>query len=181
MSDDAPVVGPPVAQHIGVDPAQVAAAALGRARAAARARGFRPGQKAPARGTPPSDLRSSARADGRDPALVGETLARLAAERGWERDISVGSVQGRWAEIVGAQVAEHCVPETFDDGVLVVRADSSSWAANLRLLAPQLLDRLAEEVGEGVVADVRVVGPAAPRWGRGPRRVPGRGPRDTYG
>jgi predicted nucleic acid-binding Zn ribbon protein len=26
-----------------------------------------------------------------------------------------------------------------------------------------------------------VHGPTAPTWGRGPRRVAGRGPRDTYG
>jgi len=73
------------------------------------------------------------------------------------------------------------VPETFEDGVLVVRADSTAWATNLTLLVPQLLGRLEQEVGVDVVRRVQVLGPAGPRWVKGPRTVPGRGPRDTYG
>jgi predicted nucleic acid-binding Zn ribbon protein len=70
----------------------------------------------------------------------------------------------------------------FVDGVLTVRADSTSWATQLRLLSSSLLSRLAQEVGEGTVAELRVVGPGAPSWSRGQRRVQdGRGPRDTYG
>ena len=88
---------------------------------------------------------------------------------------------GRWREVVGDEVADHCTPETFDDGVLAVRTDSTAWATNLTLLVPKLLARLAAELGAGVVTEVRVIGPAGPRWSRGPRSVPGRGPRDTYG
>jgi predicted nucleic acid-binding Zn ribbon protein len=32
-----------------------------------------------------------------------------------------------------------------------------------------------------VVKRLKVLGPAAPSWRYGPRHVPGRGPRDTYG
>jgi predicted nucleic acid-binding Zn ribbon protein len=63
----------------------------------------------------------------------------------------------------------------------VVRADSTTWAANLRLLTPQLLARLEADVGAGVVREVTVLGPSGPHWAKGPRRVRGRGPRDTYG
>ena len=86
------------------------------------------------------------------------------------------------AAVVGPEIAQHVTPESFEDGVLVVRADSTSWATNLRYMAPLLLERLAAEVGEGVVGDLRVLGPAAPSWRRGRRSAPGgRGPRDTYG
>jgi predicted nucleic acid-binding Zn ribbon protein len=112
---------------------------------------------------------------------IGETAARLADERGWRAELSVGGVIGRWREVVGDQVAEHCTPETFDEGVLAVRTDSTAWATNLTLLVPELMTRLAAELGVDVVTEVRVLGPAAPRWTRGRRSVPGRGPRDTYG
>jgi predicted nucleic acid-binding Zn ribbon protein len=180
----------PVAEALGLTPAsEVARAALNRARAAAQARGLRPGSPAsadPGRGRGHSraagpDLRSGAGRDGRDPVPLGDTLARLAAERGWSTELSVGGVIGRWREVVGDQVADHCTPETFADGVLAVRADSTAWAAELTLLTPRLLERLALEVGVGVVQEVRVIGPAAPRWSKGRRQVPGRGPRDTYG
>lgn len=171
--------GRPVAEALGLTPAsEVARAALNRARAAARARGAQPGRPVPRRAGEGGAPRG---AGGRDPTLLGETLARLATERGWSEELSVGGVVGRWREVVGDQIADHCVPEAFDAGLLVVRADSTTWAANLRLLAPQLLTRLESELGPDVVREVRVLGPAGPQWGKGRRRVPGRGPRDTYG
>jgi len=171
----------PVAEALGLTPAsEVARAALNRAKAAARASGLEPGRPQPQRRRDPG-VRSSARPDGRDPVLVGDTLSRIAAERGWSSELSVGGVIGRWREVVGDDVAEHCTPETFEDGRLVVRADSSSWATSLRMLAPKLLARLETEVGPDVVREVLVLGPSGPQWGRGPRRVKGRGPRDTYG
>ena len=101
---------------------------------------------------------------------------------GWRQPLSIGGVVGRWREVVGDQIADHCVPETFEDGVLVVRTDSTAWATQIRLLTPQLDRRLAEEVGEGVVTSIKVLGPGGPSWSRGTRRVQGgRGPRDTYG
>ncbi|WP_035063117.1 DUF721 domain-containing protein, partial [Cellulomonas bogoriensis] len=155
-----------------------------RAKAAAQARGVRPGQPG-VRGSrgrvPVDDRRSGARRDRRDPTLLGETLQRMATERGWSTELSVAAVTARWREVVGDQVADHCVPETFDGGVLVVRTDSTTWATNLRLLVPELLRRLEMELGADVVTEVRVLGPSGPSWAKGPRRVAGRGPRDTYG
>ena len=104
------------------------------------------------------------------------------AERGWETEAAVGGVIGRWAAVVGADVAAHCAPETFEEAVLTVRADSPAWATQVRLLVPSLLRRLAEEVGEGTVVKVVVRGPTGPSWRRGLRVAPGgQGPRDTYG
>ncbi len=88
---------------------------------------------------------------------------------------------GRWATIVGAELAAHCEPVSFDDGKLVVAAESTAWATQLRLLAPTLLRRLNEELGQQTVTFVEVLGPRPPSWKRGLRSVRGRGARDTYG
>lgn len=112
---------------------------------------------------------------------IGGTLEKLLAERGWTAPVAVGSVVGRWREVVGDEIADHAEPETFTDGKLVVRTTSTAWATQLRLLLPQLDRRLAQEVGEGVVEEIVVLGPGAPSWVKGPRVVRGRGPRDTYG
>lgn len=171
----------PVGERVELTPpGEVARAALNRAKAAAAARGLRPGQE-PRRRTPLDPPRGSPGADARDPRLVADSLAALVRDRGWTEDVSVGGVVGRWRDVVGDQVADHCDPEAFEDGVLTVRTDSTSWATNLTLLVPQLLRRLADDVGEGVVREVRVLGPAGPGFKRGPRSVPGRGPRDTWG
>jgi predicted nucleic acid-binding Zn ribbon protein len=124
---------------------------------------------------------SGPRPDDRDPQPLGRLAARIAADRGWSDRLAGGQVFGRWAGLVGADVAEHTRPVALADGELTVQADSTAWATQLRLLQRQLLAKIAAGVGDGVVKRLRVQGPAAPSWRHGPLHVPGRGPRDTYG
>jgi predicted nucleic acid-binding Zn ribbon protein len=125
---------------------------------------------------------SGAHPDERDPQTLDTTLGRIVADHGWELDLRVHGVFGRWAELVGEEVAAHCTPETFADGRLVVRAGSTAWATQLKLLAPTVVRRLNEELGHGTVTLIEVLGPHGPTWKKGPRSVrDGRGPRDTYG
>ena len=125
--------------------------------------------------------RSGSTPDDRDPQLLGATVERLVTDRGWELPVAVGGVLGRWAEVVGHDLAAHCRPEAFDDGVVTLRAESTAWATQVRMLAPTVVRRLNEELGDGTVNRVLVLGPAAPSWRKGRWRVAGRGPRDTYG
>lgn len=125
---------------------------------------------------------SGAHPDERDPQLLDTTVGRVVADHGWDLDLRVHGVFGRWAELVGDEVAAHCTPETFDEGKLVVRTDSTAWATQLKLLAPTVVRRLNEELGHGTVTLIEVLGPHGPTWKKGPRSVrDGRGPRDTYG
>lgn len=125
---------------------------------------------------------SGAHPDDRDPQLLESTLARLVADHGWELELRVHGVFGRWPELVGEDVAAHCTPESFTEGKLVVRTDSTAWATQLRLLAPTVVRRLNVELGHDTVTVIEVLGPHGPSWKKGPRSVRGgRGPRDTYG
>lgn len=119
--------------------------------------------------------------DPRDPQVAGTLVERLVADRGWQDTAAAATVVARWAELVGPEVAGHCRPTALSGGELTLVAESTAWATQLRLLAGQLLARIAAEVGPGVVATIRVHGPTAPSWAKGPRRIRGRGPRDTYG
>jgi predicted nucleic acid-binding Zn ribbon protein len=134
-----------------------------------------------ARRSTPTQL-SGAHPDGRDPTPLGSAVDNLVTESGWSTDVAVHGVLGRWSAIVGSEIASHCTPETFVDGSLRVRTDSTAWATQLRLLAPNVVRRLNEELGHGTVLRVDVAGPQAPSWKKGPRSArDGRGPRDTYG
>jgi predicted nucleic acid-binding Zn ribbon protein len=125
---------------------------------------------------------SGAHPDDRDPQPLDAALNRLVAEHGWSTDVAVHGVFAHWHRIVGHDVAQHCRPENYSDGRLVVRADSTAWATEVRLLAPTVVRRLNEELGHGTVLVVQVVGPRGPSWTKGRRSVrDGRGPRDTYG
>ena len=138
----------------------------------------------PRRGSRPrvDPTSSGAHPDDRDPQLLDNTIGRLIADQGWGTDVRVHGVFSRWEHLVGKEVAQHCRPESFDDGTLVVRTDSTAWATQMKLLAPTALRRLNEELGQGTVTLVEVRGPHLPSWKKGPRSMrDGRGPRDTYG
>jgi predicted nucleic acid-binding Zn ribbon protein len=173
------------------DLARAAREALARAKADALAKGKRPAR--PAAQKPERDASADsapARRPGRrprrdDPEPLNAAIGGLIDARGWREAAAVGSVFGRWAEIVGPDLAEHTRPESLADGELTVTADSTAWATQVRLLAAHLVRRLNDELGGGSVRRVRVRGPAG---AAGPARRPGewrvrggRGPRDTYG
>jgi len=95
--------------------------------------------------------------------------------------VAEGAVFAQWAEVVGDQIAEHAAPTALRDGVLTVSAESTAWATQLRMVQSQLLAKIAAAVGNRVVSSMRITGPTAPSWRKGPRHISGRGPRDTYG
>ena len=161
----------------GLELARQVAAAM---RGAVRGRAAR-GQDRRTRGSRGSQL-SGAHPDGRDPTLLGASVEKLVDESGWATDLAVHGVFGRWGSIVGPEVAAHCTPQSYGDGRLKVSTDSTAWATQLRLLAPTVVRRLNEELGDGTVVVIDVSGPTGPSWRRGRRSVrDGRGPRDTYG
>jgi predicted nucleic acid-binding Zn ribbon protein len=168
-------------EETGLDLARTIARSLaGTSRAPRRTSrpGARPGRRRDGAGT----KASGAHPDERDPQLLDSTIGRLIAEQGWATDVRVHGVFSRWESLVGREVAAHCRPESFADGKLTVRTDSTAWATQVRLLAPTVVRRLNEELGDGTVTVVDVLGPHGPTWRKGPRSVrDGRGPRDTYG
>jgi predicted nucleic acid-binding Zn ribbon protein len=159
---------------------------LEEARAAARAQGKDAGR---GRAVPPATRRIAGRRrswsgpgpDVRDPQPLGRVARDLAKKRGWSAHVAEGTVLGQWRSVVGAQIADHATPMGLRDGVLSVAAESTAWATQLRMVQAQLLAKIAAAVGNGVVTSLKITGPAAPSWRKGPRHIAGRGPRDTYG
>jgi predicted nucleic acid-binding Zn ribbon protein len=125
----------------------------------------------------PSPRRSSRE----DPVPIADVLGDLVRERGWDERLTTQRVFSDWSGIVGPEIAEHSVAESIVDGVVSIRATSTAWAKQLQLLAPTIVKRLNEELGQGAVLRVDVRGPQGPSWKPGRRVVRGRGPRDTYG
>lgn len=124
---------------------------------------------------------SGAHPDERDPQTLEVSLGRFVADQGWATELRVHGVFARWEALVGREVGAHTRPESFADGRLVVRTDTTAWATQMRLLAAEVVRRLNEELGEETVRVIDVLGPSTPSWTRGRLRVKGRGPRDTYG
>ena len=158
-------------------PSDIARAALEAARAASAARP----QPTRRRIAGPRRTWTGARPSDDDPQPLGRLVDSLVSAQDWSEHTKVGTVFGRWSTLVGPDIAAHCEPQTLTEGELLVVAESTAWATQLRLLAPTILSKLRASVGGDVVTKLRVVGPTAPSWKKGPRTVRGRGPRDTYG
>ena len=120
-------------------------------------------------------------APGRDPHGLGDVIDGLASHMGWTSPLARSELIGSWAEIVGDETAGHSTPAGIDDGVLTVHCDSTAWATQLRLMRSQITTTIALRYPDAGIQSVRFEGPNAPSWKRGPRSIPGRGPRDTYG
>ena len=158
-------------------PSDIARAALDAARAASAARP----QPTRRRIAGPRRAWTGPRPGPDDPQPLGRLVDSLVTEQDWSTRTKVGAVFGRWDALVGPEIAAHCAPRSLTEGVLLVEAESTAWATQLTLMASTILGRLRAQVGGDVVSTLRVVGPTAPSWKKGPRTVRGRGPRDTYG
>jgi len=120
-------------------------------------------------------------APGRDPKGVGDVLADLTREAGWNSQLAREDVVRAWDEVAGADTARHTRPVAFSEGTLTVQADSTAWAKQLQLMRAHILSEIVRRFPEAGVDAVRFIGPDVPSWKWGPRTIPGRGPRDTYG
>jgi predicted nucleic acid-binding Zn ribbon protein len=105
----------------------------------------------------------------------------VAKKRGWSSRVAEGAVFGQWPSVVGQHIADHATPTALRDGVLSVSAESTAWATQLRIIQAQVLAKIATAVGDDVVTALKITGPVAPSWRKGPLHIAGRGPRDTYG
>ena len=152
--------------------------------------------KARATGTPRSVLSRDARArkkkaqehpnetpfsPGRDPQGLDDVLTTLTTELGWKAPLAKSDLISDWPEIVGPDIAARTRVLGVNDATLSILCESTAWATQLRLMTTEVLTKLINAHPESGITAIRFQGPDAPSWKRGPKSIPGRGPRDTYG
>ena len=138
-----------------------------------------PGTPAPKRRARPV---RPARPKNEELSSISDLLGQVVRDQGWTEQLDDQRIFTEWAQILGAEVAQHAQIEGFDQTIAHVRASSTAWATQLKLLAPRIVAKLNAALGDGTVTRIEVRGPQAPSWKNGPRSIRGaRGPRDTYG
>ena len=118
---------------------------------------------------------------GRDPGALGAVLDMLTKESGWEATLAREDLVLQWADLAGEDTAKHSDPVSLERGILTVRCDSTAWAKQLQFMRAVIITEIGRRYPDAGVTDLRFIGPDVPSWKWGPRAVPGRGPRDTYG
>lgn len=118
---------------------------------------------------------------GRDPLTAGASLDALITDFKWSSELGEAELFVSWAAVAGDDIAAKSTPEKFQDGIFEVRATSTAWATQLRLLNGEILEKLQAKFPNLGIIELKVLNPVSPSFKRGQRSVPGRGPRDTYG
>ena len=85
---------------------------------------------------------------------IDDILASLLKQKKWRNGLMLARIQQDWTQIVGREIAAHARPAHLSRGRLEIACDHDVWRAELQFLKPELLARLTEEIGEGVVKDI---------------------------
>lgn len=119
--------------------------------------------KATSKNTPstrPTKLRTRRpiRGERRDPTGLGNILATVSGELGWQEGMRGGDLLERWADLC-PQYVDRVQPVTFDAtrGCLELRPVSPAYATQLRLLGGQLCKQINVKMGRDMVRSIRVL------------------------
>ena len=94
--------------------------------------------------------------DSGSPQRLGRALDRLMGTlRAPSVDV-LDSVFNKWPEIVGVDVAAHSRPVSIDGETLVVAAQDSTWASEIKWLENEVISRVAEVSGSNRVSALNV-------------------------
>jgi len=93
---------------------------------------------------------------------IGSVLEGLLGQRPWASGIALGELGRRWGSVVGERLGQETDPVALEGGVLLIRASSAAWAAQIRFLASEVRIRANEVLLGGSIREVRVTVDAGP-------------------
>ena len=91
----------------------------------------------------------------RAPRPLAAALEDLVRDLGIERPMHEYAAVTSWNEVVGEQISKIARAERVDKGVLVVRVSSAPWRSELSLRKAEILRKLSERVGQGIIREIR--------------------------
>ena len=89
----------------------------------------------------------------RAPRPLAAALGRVTS--GLEPPTVLARVQACWSDAVGDVVSAEAEPVTERSGVVTVSCRSSVWAEELKMMGPDLRDRLNAALGDDAVEELR--------------------------
>ena len=100
------------------------------------------------------DRSSEAGGGSRGQAELGRLLASVLSSLDLGPRFRERLAMKSWPEIAGPVVRSHTLAEGVQDGVLLVATDTPAWAQELQMRRGDLLERLAEQVGPGIIREI---------------------------
>ena len=88
---------------------------------------------------------------------AAETAASVLRKLGGRQPGIHPEIWSRWTEIVGPDLARRTLPSGIRGKTLLLAVKSSAWLQEMTFLKARLLERLSDEIGPGVITDIRLV------------------------
>ena len=88
---------------------------------------------------------------------LGDIIESIIRSRpGLRKELSHRQVLSRWKDIAGPSLARQVIPLEFRGNTLILGARGSVWAQEAEMFKDEILRRTSEEVGVGVVREIRI-------------------------
>jgi hypothetical protein len=87
-------------------------------------------------------------------ASLGSAVRQVVSSGALEQGLAARQAITLWPEIAGEKLANVCSADSLRDGILFVKTKSSSWANELTFYKPELLRKISERIGSGLVNDI---------------------------
>lgn len=85
---------------------------------------------------------------------LGDALAQLVKDLGFEKKFEEQQVVAQWSDVVGEQIAGHTHAASCEGGKLFVEVDSAAWRQELFYMKTDILKRLNQQAGRNIVQDI---------------------------
>jgi len=87
-------------------------------------------------------------------ATLAKAIAEFARSKRIEKRLREADLFRLWPEIVGERIARRAKPVHLLRGRLVVECSEDVWRAELQFDKPELLEKIRDAVGEGIVKEI---------------------------
>ncbi|MCL4305651.1 DUF721 domain-containing protein [bacterium] len=85
---------------------------------------------------------------------INKILDSLLRDKKYQKGLRLAQIEEHWVEIVGEQIAKYAHVQGLERGRLMVLCDHDVWRATLHHTKPELLGRIEQVVGKGVVKEI---------------------------
>ena len=65
------------------------------------------------------------------------------------------SLFNHWPEIVGSDISRKTVPQKIFKETLYIKVENATWASELGMLKPQLIEKINRFIGEETIKDLK--------------------------
>jgi predicted nucleic acid-binding Zn ribbon protein len=86
---------------------------------------------------------------------LGSVINKIVSDSDIGKKIKKFNIFNHWSDIVGSDIGNKTKPEKLLRQTLYISVTSSTWANELSMMAPQLIGRINNFIGDDIIKELR--------------------------